>query len=200
MCQTMASYKNRNIRAILYEDNLNHIAVLDFLSSTSYSYAYILHDKDTWTKKDEESNPEHIEGSFKKPHFHLVLKFPNARYPSAVAEELGIPEQEHHLFTVCPDLDNELRYFVHADNPDKYQYDASSVVGNLAFQFNKVIDNRNEGERVLCILDLLDSLPRPTSYRAFLVACCKNNLYGEFRRLGIGATKLLDEHNMSIFN
>ena len=42
---------------------------------TIKEWAYIIHDKDVYTKKDEEKNPEHKEGTLKKPHIHLYLNF-----------------------------------------------------------------------------------------------------------------------------
>lgn len=36
-----------------------------------------IHDQDKWTKADEKKNPEHKEGQLKKPHYHLLVEYPN---------------------------------------------------------------------------------------------------------------------------
>ncbi len=37
-------------------------------------YAYILHDKDVYSEKDEEDDPRHISGTKKPAHFHVVIQ------------------------------------------------------------------------------------------------------------------------------
>ena len=37
-------------------------------------WAYILHDKDVYSKADEEADPTHIQGETKPPHWHLVIQ------------------------------------------------------------------------------------------------------------------------------
>lgn len=187
--------KYRNFQLLLYPDeDLSHMFALNKLKENNYSYCGCVHDKDTFTSDDESvKNGSHSVGDLKKSHTHIILKFQNGRYLNSVADELGI---QHNYIQPCEILRNGLLYLIHQGNDDKYQYEPSSVFGTIKYEFDKFTEVRSEGERVLCILDLLDSLPTPTTYRSLLVACCKNGLYSEFRRLGIGASKLLDEHNM----
>ena len=39
------------------------------------NYAYILHDKDTYTTEDEKKNAERKAGTLKPAHWHLILQF-----------------------------------------------------------------------------------------------------------------------------
>ena len=40
-------------------------------------FAYIIHDKDTYSKEEEEKNPSHKAGTLKAPHIHLIVRFQN---------------------------------------------------------------------------------------------------------------------------
>lgn len=90
-----------------------------------FDYAMILHDKDTLEN-----------GELKKPHYHVVIHFKNARYKKAIAKYLGI---EENYITGC-DLKAQLRYLVHYDNEDKYQYDLEEVEGTLKKLFLNYIE------------------------------------------------------------
>lgn len=78
-------------------------------------YAYIFHDKD---KNDD--------GELKKKHLHVFIK----HHPltlSAWSNKLGIPENMIEIprsYRACA------RYLIHADQPDKFQYDISQVVSS----------------------------------------------------------------------
>ena len=65
----------------------------------------------------------------------------------------------------------------------------------MFLELQKYLVDEDEGSRVLKILDLIDSMPKPCSYRQLLVAVCNNGFYGDFRRMGSGVKTLLDEHN-----
>ena len=60
--------------------------------------AWALHDKDVYSqaafdayvKKHEGTLPDWMPGDLKKPHVHFVCSFPNARYFSGIAKEIGV--------------------------------------------------------------------------------------------------------------
>lgn len=72
------------------------------------AYAYILHDKDTST-----------------PHFHIVIEFKDAKSRTAVIKFLKLDE---HSTSDEWTTDGALRYLIHADQKDKYQYDIKDVI------------------------------------------------------------------------
>lgn len=85
-----------------------------------------LHDRDTWTERDEARNPEHKAGEPKKPHHHVVLYYggkKSARQVLSDLEPLGIGYVE-------PVRDTQAynRYLCHLDNPNKAQYSPEDVV------------------------------------------------------------------------
>lgn len=96
-----------------FNDIISHI--------TSGKYALILHDKDI---KNEET------GELKKEHVHVVLKYGGRRTLSSVQNEYKIFGLEKRFCDTC----NEramLRYLIHLDDPDKYQYSKDEVDTNM---------------------------------------------------------------------
>lgn len=189
----MSDIKSRNFCMVLYPyEDLNHYAVMDKLESCGYLYCACDHDKDTFTVADEESNPEHIAGTLKKNHTHVVLKFKNPRSKTGLASELGLTD---NYIQDCRNVKASLLYLVHHNDETRYQYDFESVYGPLKYELGKYLDDKDEGARVLRILDIIDTMPRNCTYRRLLTVVCERGLYGEFRRMGSGVMRLLDDHN-----
>lgn len=88
-------------------------------------WAWILHDKDV--------HPETAE--LIDPHYHIYLEFPNQRYISSIAGELGI---EPNMIEMVRDRKGMLAYLTHSNHPDKYQYDADEIHSN--FEIKRVED------------------------------------------------------------
>lgn len=177
---------------VLYPDDPTHVACIDLLKSSGYSFAAILHDKDTYLESECTPDNGHTPGELKKPHWHVVLRLTNARWRDGIADELGI---KHNYLEVCRNRDNALLYLVHEGFNDRYQYDVSDVFGSLTPNLEKLLVSDDEGERVLTIVHMIDQSPGRVTYREILVKVCKSGLYGDFRKLGSGAKWLIDEHN-----
>lgn len=183
--------KYRTVRLLLYaHEDPAHIFAMKKLAENGYSFVAIDHDKDLYSE-DDECSPEKI-GTLKKKHTHVVIRFGGPRYPKPFCESLGI--SLNYCF-VCDNPKNAMLYLVHYGYEDKHQYDFEECYGPLKFELSKYLECDNEADRVLRVLDILDTLPKPATYRQFLVKACENGLYSEFRRLGAGVSKLLDEHN-----
>lgn len=185
----MEKTKKRNWCMLLYPEDQTHVNAMETLEKGGYKYAAILHDSDTY------EDGEH-KGEVKKEHWHVVIKFPQARYNTAIAKELGIAD---NYLEPCANLDKALLYLVHANAEEKHQYSPESVFGSLAPQLSKLLQDDDEGMRVLEIVKQVDACPGRASYRDLLVWACKNGLYGEFRRLGAGVTALISEHNDDVY-
>lgn len=109
--------RTRNWTCIVYPDSVPN-NWRDVLDSTHVKWVESpLHDKDT--------NPD---GTIKKAHWHLLLAFDgvktyqqvsaitksvNGTIPQPVASSVGL-----------------VRYMIHMDNPEKYQYDKSKIIGH----------------------------------------------------------------------
>ena len=188
----MEKIRKRNWCMVLYPEDPTHVEAINRLYSCGYKYVAILHDCDTW---DEGESETHSAGEPKKEHWHVVLKFTQARWNTAIAEELGIAP---NYLEPCSNFDAACLYLVHANHEKKYQYDSAALFGTLVSHVNKLLLDDDEGARILEIVKEIDACPGRAKYRDILVWACNNGLYGEFRRLGSGVKYLLDEHNVDI--
>lgn len=196
MAKEIEKVRTRNWSMILYPDDPSHVDAISLLERCGYNYCAIKHDKDVWTEDDPKLG-DHEPGSTKKEHWHVVVKFPQAKWNTSLAKELHI---DPNYLEACETLDGSLLYLVHANAPQKYQYDASECFGKLVPALNKLLVDDDEGMRVLEIVKAIDACPGRVSYRDMLVNACQNGLYGEFRRLGSGVKWLIDEHNEDFYN
>lgn len=185
----MEKVRSRCWVLVLYPDDPTHLDCIQKLQEGGYTYAAIKHDKDIWEDGDSE---EHKAGEPKKEHFHIVLRFNNPRWIDSVADELGI---KPNYIEQCRNRDAALLYLVHEGFPNKYQYDVRDVSGPLAVNLHKLLVDDDEGQRVVTIVNMIDSSPGVVRYREILLKACNAGLYGEFRRLGTGVKWLIDEHN-----
>ena len=100
--------------------------------------AWALHDKDVFSqasfdayvKKHEGEPPDWMPGDLKKPHVHFVCSFPNARYFSGIAKEIGV---EVNVIRKVNNLYKAYVYLWHLLDPDKYQY-SKDIVGTHEFE------------------------------------------------------------------
>lgn len=110
-------------------------------------WAYICHDKDKYTKEDEEKNKEHKEGTLKPKHWHIVIETPkSAREVEMIAKWFGVPENFVEIpkgkgaFLDC------VEYLTHEREEEqkkgKTLYDDKCVKAN--FKFRKEIAEREE--------------------------------------------------------
>ena len=109
-----ADTRNRNYAAVVYPDSApeNWREIL----KNQHVPAFIspLHDRDI-----------NADGSPKKPHWHIVLKFAGKKSLNQVTEitnALNAPAPQ-----VCKDIRAYARYLCHLDNPEKAQYDVGEV-------------------------------------------------------------------------
>lgn len=186
-------YRSRVHMLLLYPDDPTHMEAMEKIEK-SYDYAAILHNKDTWTADDEARNPEHKEGEYKKEHFHVVLRFKQAVWSSAICKELGI---EHNYIEDVKRFDNAMLYLVHYNDQDKAQYDISEVFGNLNARLNEIINKgeKSEGEKVVELIEFIRNYDGKLSITEFASYCATNGYWAEFRRSGAIFCKIIDEHN-----
>ena len=178
---------------LLYPDDDSHIKALDIIRS-SYSYVGILHNKDTWTEEDELNNSNHKFGDLKKPHYHIILKFAQPRWNTAISDELCI---SLNYLEPCRCFKNAGLYLVHSGIDDKYQYDISELEGPLAPDVVKALDPRSENERIILLLSLIDDMGWIT-YRKLLDIALQHDLYSDVRRMGFILSRVIDEHNSAL--
>ena len=174
-------FRDRKFCAVLYPEDETHIDCMERLKTGGYNFAAILHDQDI-----------NEDGELKKPHWHIVVKFPNAVWNEALAKELGITP---NYLEKARSLDSALLYLVHFGYEDKYQYDIQEVFGTLQTRLASLLADTDESTRALTIYDLIRNAPGVVTYTEIFEKACKAGLYGDFRRMGTGVMYLINDHN-----
>lgn len=119
-------------------------------------YAYIIHDKDV----DKDGNP-------KKPHYHLYVRMHNKYDFKYVAQWFNIPE--NFISDIKGHWVDALKYAIHQNAPDKYQYDVEDVISN--FDFEKDLKKASAESRKLEIVqDIIDGNIKEYNYFEYMTA------------------------------
>lgn len=174
------NWRSRLVNFVLYPDDDSHVKAIEYIR-THFHYVLILHDKDV-----------NDDGELKKPHYHGILKFAQARWRSAIADEIGIAPNYLEK-TGC--WESSAAYLIHFGSDDKYQYDSSLLEGDLAPAVVKLTNPLDENARVLDIVDIIDNFPDYLPMTTFVRLLCKEGLWSDGRRMGQFAVALLNEHN-----
>ena len=85
-----------------------------------------LHDRDVWTLEDQARNPEHVAGTVKKPHWHVVLYYGGKKSAKQVLADLA-PLDVKHVEAVR-DTRAYNRYLCHLDSDDKARYPTDQIL------------------------------------------------------------------------
>lgn len=120
--------KSRHIKYLLYEDNPQHVQVLESIKADNHAYIGIRHhivDLDGNELTSEDSG---------KPHFHVYQEFDCPVYPSACAKRYGLLDDSgkpsvQFCRTVSGSWLNALVYLTHLNCPEKELYSESDLFG-----------------------------------------------------------------------
>ena len=175
--------RSRNWCMLLYLDDPTHIMAYEMLGK-GYQYVSILHDSCI----DDDGNP-------KKPHYHIVIRFQDARWKTAIAEEFGI--QSNYL-EVCRSLKSAYCYLVHDGIANAHQYPHTCLNGPLYREACKALEKeKDQNEKMLSIFKLIDESGF-LNERQLLEKACKAGLVGDVLRLGGLMSRLIEIHNCDI--
>ena len=179
----MKKFKSRSYCLVLYEEDETHRKAIEIIKQ-NYDYAMICHDKDI----DEAS------GELKKVHYHIVLRFDNPKWNTALSSELGI---EPNYIQESRSLKRSLLYLIHFYDENKYQYSVNCVEGPLKKRLEEFLQNegKTESEKVLEILEEIDSIDFSIDIRVFVKKKKKKGYWDVFRRSTGIFIRYLDEHN-----
>jgi hypothetical protein len=168
---------------LLYPDDSTHVKALEKIKS--YDYALILHNMDM-----------NEDGEFKKEHYHVIIKFKNACWRTAIAKELGIKE---NYIEQIRNEESALEYLIHynEDEEEKHKYDIEQVQGPLKRKLVEYInkDDKSEGERVSELLEFIESHKGHLGVTEFARYCALNGYWDIFRRAGAIFVNIINEHN-----
>lgn len=163
----MSEKQSRSFLGVLYPDSTSYVFVdvLVRLKDTFPELAYITHDRDV----DEN-------GELKKPHLHWCGKRSSPALLSTISNSLGI---EANAIEFCKSWKYSLRYLIHADNPEKFQYEPGEVTAN--FPFNAVIEGKLEAMKSRKIFNFINENPT-ISLNSLAEWAFKEDVWSEYRR------------------
>ena len=168
------SKKYRNFSGVIYPDSTSYDfdTVKDRIKSKFKQYAFCLHDMDVTD-----------DGELKKPHVHWVATG-DPRSLSACAKLLGLQEHEVEVTKNCKSM---IRYLLHLDDPDKFQYSPDCLESNWKNleQIIRVVD-----EGVLC-KDLCSAKTQMSWYD--LIQYSIDTCSFDVLRRNLGIIKLVNE-------
>lgn len=179
----MENLRGKNWTITLYPEQGNEqdMITLDYITK-NFNYAYILHDKDINKKT----------GELKKEHIHVVIKLENARALQSIAKELNI--EENRLEKVR-NIRKIIRYLIHLDNKEKYQYEKEQIKTNIWNEIEKYFQNETEGSEILSIYEYIYSIDRYLYFHEVLEYALYNNYYASYRRGANIINRIIEEHN-----
>lgn len=127
------------------------------------------HDKDV---KDD-STPVNV-------HYEILFRLPRDRSIQVVADKLAV---EVSWLEWKRNWIKSVRYLIHADQPDKYQYDPSIVIcsDSRDYKYLTQVQPNQETEDIAVIFDFKDSHPMATM-KDLQDFALENNLWATFRR------------------
>lgn len=184
--EKMEKYRSRKFCFILYpNEDKTHKKALEFIKN-NYDYALIEHNRD----KNEN-------GEIKKSHTHVVISLPNAKWNTALSDEIGLP---NNYFEKCRSFDNALEYLIHFNDNTKEQYSIDEVQGTLKKKLKKLVlnDGKDENEKVIELIEFIDNINVELSETQFIRYACSLGYYDVIRRSSLWFIRILDRHNQEL--
>lgn len=170
---------SRAWEVIVYPDSDSYDASVVLASVTEYfvQWCYILHDKDF-----------NDDGSPKKSHYHVYGKLDTPRTPQTVANALGVGVAS---LRAVSSWRSAVRYTVHLDHPDKYQYSVDDVSANFAIVKFLTVDDDLQAARIFSFI----SSSRCTTVSELTAWAFANGCYPALRRGFAVWSRLLSENS-----
>lgn len=122
-----APARSRHIKYLLYEDNPQHMEVLDRIQADKFPYIGIRH-------YITDFDGQVIEEDAGKPHFHIYQEYESAVYNTACAKRYGLLDDSGKVSvqfcrTITGLFSNALIYLTHLNCPEKEQYNDDELIG-----------------------------------------------------------------------
>lgn len=163
----------RNVEIILYDENILYDKLKILNKYKNIQWAYIMHDKDNV-----------------KEHYHLRIFCEDKKSISAWAKLLKV---EKHEIEILIYKKLSIRYLVHLDNPEKYQYSFDNIISN--FELKSYLTNQSsETDDITLILSFIDTSGYISMY-TLANYCLSNHLWSSYRRNYSIIREYLLEHN-----
>lgn len=180
----IGKFRARNFNLILYPEDETHAKAIEYIER-NFDYAIILHDRDC----DEY-------GEIKKEHYHIVLRFKNAKWNTALAEELNITS---NYIEESRSLKHSLLYLIHYFDEDKFQYVLDDVKGSLKTRLKDIINNsqKTSDEKSIDIMKWIDEQEYLTISQ-FMWYCSSIGYWNMAQRGFSMFSRYIEEHNQNL--
>lgn len=123
-------FRSKSFNLLLYPEWDNYSDILSHLKREhSVFLGMITHDKDVSE-----------DGTLKKDHTHVVIRFENQVWSSALCKRTGLPHR-YKLIENTLNFRKSVRYLVHYDDEDKFQYSLDDVWVSDKRMFDACLSN-----------------------------------------------------------
>lgn len=154
------STKNKRFRNISFITYMDVNSIYSFIQTLPIShFAYILHDKDIKPNSEE----------LKEPHVHLILNFREGKTINSALSYFS--KFNFNTFAEgVSDLSSIYRYLIHADDPDKFQYDPSLLFTDKDINYwHKVFSSYVPNSRENIAFNIIQDMFNGFSYEELLI-------------------------------
>lgn len=111
-------------------------------------WAYIIHNKDAYDKDGERADGStYKKGDLKAEHIHLMMKFKTPQAMHNIADWFEV--KPNQVEKIKGKWVSALRYLIHENHPEKYQYDIEEVKSNFDYSEEKDKIGYNKNARKL---------------------------------------------------
>ncbi len=171
---------SRAWEVVVYLDSESYVAAEVLATVTVYftQWCYILHDKDV-----------NDDGTPKKAHYHVYGKFDTPRTPQTVANALGVGVAS---LRAVSSWRAAVRYSVHLDHPNKYQYSVDALLSNFAVDKFLTVSDDLQAARIYSFI----SSSRCTTVSELTAWAFANGCYSALRRGFAVWSRLLSENSL----
>ena len=139
----------------------NHMSIVHKAKSVAKHCYWIKHDQDRYTEPVEDvENPRKV-GELKEPHIHLLFTFNSSRDLNTVRNYFSEFKQlKENSYEKIANAYGAKRYLIHADNPEKFQYQIFEVETNDRLFSNCFIEKISSADEIFKILDSFEVVDR----------------------------------------
>lgn len=124
-----------------------------------------------WVESPLHDKDKYADGSVKKAHWHIVLMFGSKKSYSQVVEIAEMLNGAHEPQKV-QNLKGQIRYLIHMDAPEKYQYNREDIVCHGGADIDAYFE-ASSGARERVLWDIMEFIQdeQITSYSMFIRYC-----------------------------
>jgi hypothetical protein len=132
----------------------NHMKIVHHAKTIAKYYYWIKHDRDFYGDAPEDAENSHEPGELKDAHIHLLFRFNNSRDLKTVQNYFkDFEELKENSLEVIRNAYGSERYLVHADNPEKAQYNIEEVETNDKLFKNVFVEKTSSDDLISLMHD-----------------------------------------------